>query len=308
MRESERATASTAADTTSTAETADHHTAHEEPDRSPVAVARRLLDATRRSGAADGATGTSGDGAADTSGDGAADTSGDGAADTSADEAVIDGAGVDEALAELAALSSTALAPVREDRATALAFWLTLYNAGTQVLLAREPERYESRLRGVRFFGYEWLEIDGEWLSLDDIEHGILRGSQSKYGLGYLPRLPVVSVDAFERRYRLASVDPRIHFALNCGAASCPPIRYYDPGEIDTQLDLATAGYLDATVEYDPDAGVVTVPAPFRWYPGDFADPVAFLQRYDAVPADAEPRLQYESWDWSRAPGKFASE
>lgn len=283
MRETEGSTGSTTSDTTSAAEvddrettheTGDHDTPndtpHENADQSPVAVARRLLDATRRSGAADVTT--------------------------------------DEALAELAALSSTALAPVREDRATALAFWLTLYNAGTQVLLAREPERYESRLRGVRFFGYEWLEIDGERLSLDDIEHGILRGSQSKYGLGYLPRLPVVSVDAFERRYRLASVDPRIHFALNCGAASCPPIRYYDPAEIDAQLDLATAGYLDATVEYDPDAGVVTVPAPFRWFPGDFDDPVVFLQRHDAVSADAEPRLRYASWDWSRAPGEFASE
>ncbi|WP_435064620.1 DUF547 domain-containing protein [Halobaculum sp. EA56] len=216
------------------------------------------------------------------------------------------GEGVDDALAALSSLRESALAPVREDRAAALAFWCNLYNAGTQVLLDRHPERYESPLRLVRFFGTDCVAVAGTPLSLDDIEHGILRGSRSKYGLGYLPRLPVVSVGAFERRYRLSEPDPRVHFALNCGAASCPAIRYYERDRIDEQLDLATEAYLDATVEYDPGAGVVRVPRVIRWYAGDFDDPVAFLKRYGTVPADADPRVRYRSWDWSRAPGKFA--
>jgi len=208
-------------------------------------------------------------------------------------------------LAALAAYDDDALVPLREDRRIALAFWLNLYNAATQLLLDRRPELYESALRTVRFFRAEAVTVAGTPLSLNDIEHGILRGSQSVVGLGYLPRL---RPSAFERRYRLESVDPRIHFALNCGAASCPAIRRYEPDRVDEQLDLATRSYLESSVEYDADAGVVRVPRVFLWYRGDFGGGSGireFLAAYDAVPAGAEPRIRHRSWDWSPEPGKF---
>jgi len=203
----------------------------------------------------------------------------------------------------LAELSDDALAPVRESRETALAFWLNCYNAGTQLLLDERPGLYESPLRFVRFFRAPAIAVAGTDLSLDAIENGLLRGGRSKYGLGFLPKL---SVTAFERRYRLPDCDPRIHFALNCGAASCPAIRAYDPGEIDDQLDLTTRAYLDSTVSYD--AGVVRVPRVFLWFRGDFGGGSgieAFLRRYDAIPEGASPRIRHRSWDWSKAAGKF---
>ena len=131
------------------------------------------------------------------------------------------------------------------------------------MLLERRPETYDSPLRFVRFFRTEALAVAGTGLGLDAIEHGILRGGRSKYGLGYLPRLsrPV------ERRYRV-TCDPRIYFALNCGAASCQAIRAYDPATVDDQLDVATASYLDRAVEYDPDRDVARVPRLFLWYRG----------------------------------------
>lgn len=60
-------------------------------------------------------------------------------------------------------------------------------------------------------------------LSLDDIEHGILRcNAVQPYAL--FPRF--TSEDP--RRYlSLKKMDARIHFALNCGAKSCPPVRIY---------------------------------------------------------------------------------
>ena len=39
-------------------------------------------------------------------------------------------------------------------------------------------------------------------------------------------------------------LDPRIHFALNCGATSCPPIRVYSSANLDYQLDRAAASFL----------------------------------------------------------------
>lgn len=184
-----------------------------------------------------------------------------------------------------------------------LAFWVNVYNAVVQRALAENPDQYESRRQ---FFGKPLVTVAGESLSLDDIEHGILRGGRSKYGLGYTPRL---FSGRFERRYRLSDPDHRVHFALNCGAASCPAIRAYEASRIDDQLDLATRTYLDSTVEYDGDAGVVRVPRIFLWYRGDFGGKSgtrAFLCRYDAIPEDATPAVEYEPWDWTKAAGKFA--
>jgi hypothetical protein len=206
----------------------------------------------------------------------------------------------------LADATSADLHRVRADRRTGLAFWLNCYNAGTQLLLAERPALYESRLRFVRFFHAPALTVGGTALALDRIENGLLRGGCSKYGFGYLPKLYVTD---FERRYRLAERDPRVHFALNCGAESCPAIRAYEPDRVDEQLDLATRHYLETTVEYDPAAGTVLVPRLFLWYRGDFGGGSgirALLRSHGPLPADASPKIRHKSWDWTKAPGKFA--
>jgi len=59
----------------------------------------------------------------------------------------------DPTLTALAAADAGALEPIRTDRRRALAFWLNLYNAGTQLLLQRRAELSESPLRLVRFSG-----------------------------------------------------------------------------------------------------------------------------------------------------------
>lgn len=216
------------------------------------------------------------------------------------------GADPDPHLDRLAGLDDDALERVRTDRRAALSFWSNLYNAGTQLLLDRRPELYESPFRFVRFFRAAAVTVAGTELSLDDIENNILRAGRSKYTLGYTRKLRLGS---FSRRYRLAEPDPRIHFALNCGAASCPVIRFYEPENVDEQLDLATELYLADTVSYDPGAGVARVPRVCLWFRGDFGggDGIReFLRTYDAIPADADPKIRYRSWDWSRTGGKFA--
>ncbi|MFB6250811.1 MAG: DUF547 domain-containing protein [Halobellus sp.] len=212
----------------------------------------------------------------------------------------------DQYRSALAELTDDELRRVGADRETALAFWLNCYNAGTQLLLEERPGLYESPLRFVRFFHAPAVTVGDVSLPLDRIENGILRGGRSKYGLGYLPKLYVTS---FERRYRLDGCDPRIHFGLNCGAESCPAIRAYDPNRIDAQLDRATRHYLDSEVEYDSDAGVVSVPRVFLWFRGDFGGRSgirSFLRSSGVLPEDAQPKIRYRSWDWSKAAGKYA--
>lgn len=186
-----------------------------------------------------------------------------------------------------------------------LAFWINLYNATAQSMLAADPAVFDAK---GSFFGSRLATVAGESLSLDRIEHGMLRRSFPKWTFGYVPN-PFPS--AFERAFQVEERDPRIHFALNCGAASCPPILAYERARIESQLDLATESYLRQEVTYDAEANRVTVPRLMLWFRGDFggrAGTLAFLRQYDVIPDDASPSLSYDSYDWSLAIGRFESD
>lgn len=194
---------------------------------------------------------------------------------------------------------------------------MNIYNATTQRALADNPAQYDSRRK---FFNTPLITIAGRELSLNDIEHRILRRGYSMFTLGYLRR-PAPLRDAFSARHAPATRDPRVHFALNCGAESCPPIAAYTREEIDEQLALATQGYLDQHVEFHPDArgrfaglgtaGVVRVPRVMLWFRGDFGGRsgiLRFLRRYDCLPAGVNPRISYHEWDWAFDPANYADE
>ena len=184
-----------------------------------------------------------------------------------------------------------------------LAFWLNVYNAATGAALLADPDRFENRRR---FFGESIVTVAGTDLSLDQIEHGILRGSQWKYGLGYVPN-PFPS--AFVRRHRVADPDARVHFALNCGAASCPAVAAYDAADVDAQLDRAASSYLRSeTVVED---GTARIPRLLLWYRGDFGGRSGIhtlLREYDAIDPDSISRIRYREYDWSLALDAFRTE
>ncbi len=62
-------------------------------------------------------------------------------------------------------------------------FWINVYNAATQTTLKAAPKQYKSRNK---FFKAKLITIAGQRLSLDKVEHGILRRSKNKLSLGYL--------------------------------------------------------------------------------------------------------------------------
>ncbi|WP_440766268.1 DUF547 domain-containing protein [Natronorubrum sp. DTA7] len=195
----------------------------------------------------------------------------------------------------LATLEQAHLKRALTSREGKLAFWLNCYNAYAQLLLEADPLTLEgSLLQRWKFVSRDRIPIGGVWLSLNDIEHGLLRRSKHPWGLGYLPRL---FPSSFEREFRLSACDPRIHFAISHGAEHCPPVTVYSPTDVDAELDIAVEWFLEENVGYDPEGDVATIPRLFRRYRGDFGGArgiIEFLREYNAISAGARPSLEYE--------------
>lgn len=172
--------------------------------------------------------------------------------------------------AYLARLGEVDLARLGRDAQKALL--INAYNAFTLRLILDHYPGIES----IKDLSSPWKakrwQLAGELLSLDDIEHGLLR--------------PIYG-------------DARIHFAVNCASIGCPPLAdfaYVGP-ELDAQLDLVTRAVLNdpryARVEVD----AVRVTALMNWYGPDFGDVEAFVAKYrDDLPRDAQ--VKFLDYDW----------
>jgi len=190
---------------------------------------------------------------------------------------------------ELAALAGELhhLAPEKlGDDDERLSLWLNLYNALLLHEMALRP-RGGNLLRHRRLFSDAAYRVGAHTYTLSEIEHGVLRRNRRQpYGF----RKPFRRKDP-RLRVLPKALDPRVHFALNCGARSCPPIRPYTRGHVDQQLEAAAAAYLRAEVEVDPDEGSVALPGLMKLYRRDFGD------RRDQL-RFAAPRLTDQDRAW----------
>ena len=165
-----------------------------------------------------------------------------------------------------------------------LAYWINVYNVNT---IATILENYPvASIRDIstdpiirlNVFKKERVPADGTILSLDAIENQKIR-------------------EAFH--------DPRIHFAINCAAKSCPPIRTeaYDGAHVDAQLDDQVRRFVNANVRvtHDGDKTVVRTTKIMDWFSKDFDEwaggKLAFLRRYMKI--DGSPDFEYDDYDWA---------
>ena len=189
--------------------------------------------------------------------------------------------------------------------AARIAFWANLYNALVLHCLCLRPLR-GNLLWHLRLFDRVAYRVGGHDYPLNLIENGILRVNRRP---PFRLRRPLRPRDP--RRAAMPSrIDPRIHFALNCGARSCPPIRDYDPSALDAQLELATRTYLEAETVLEPERRRVRLPRLMRLYAADFGDRTSqleFASRYLPALADllrqseAGIRIRYSRFDWTVA-------
>lgn len=205
----------------------------------------------------------------------------------------------------LSAVSQEALLRELNNDDARKAFWINVYNAAVQGALKAAPEKYKSRNA---FFSAPLVTIAGRKLSLDKIEHGLLRRSKVKLSYGYLNKwFP----GTFEKAFRVAKLDKRLHFALNCGARSCPPIAYYTVAGINEELQAAMTGHLRAETDYDSVKNTAAVTAFMGWFRADFGGKKGIrklLHEVGAIPLAANPRIVFKKYDWGLYLDNFKEE
>lgn len=183
-----------------------------------------------------------------------------------------------------------------------ITFWVNIYNGYILYILRKNPSLYNDRRA---FFKAEQIQIGKIMLSFEDIEHGILRGSQNPYFLGYMKKwFPSKT----EKKLRVNKRDYRIHFVLNCGARSCPPVMVLQKDSLNDQLNTATRDYLQKNSRFEADNNhVITTPL-FSWFRGDFGGKKGIkkiLADHGILP-ERSVDLDYHEYDWTLDLTNFA--
>ena len=140
--------------------------------------------------------------------------------------------------AALASVAATDPASLRSDDAR-LAFALNAYNAHVLDQIASGRVRSLSTDRARDALYQRELRIAGMDLSLNELEHGVLRRQNTVDG---------ARVPAAARALRPGAVDYRIHVGLNCGAVGCPRLRprAFRAATVDAELDRAFGEFADS--------------------------------------------------------------
>jgi hypothetical protein len=185
---------------------------------------------------------------------------------------------LDSYLEGLARLSPEALGRMPRDEQ--LTFYINAYNALTlKVIIDNYPVKSIKDIPGV------WKELKfpvaGKELTLDEIEHGIVR-----------------------KKFK----EPRIHFALVCASKSCPKLRpeAYTGASLNRMLNEEARRFISdpSKVKLDKDRNTLYLSPIFKWFRGDFGDVREFVSRYLSEDAaghvrEKRPWVRYLGYDWT---------
>lgn len=162
----------------------------------------------------------------------------------------------------------------------ALGFWIDTYNALAMYLVIASGISHDldGPIERWRFFVGQLVSVGGRQMSLRALENEIIRP------LG----------------------EPRVHFALNCMARSCPPLPRtpFAGADVEAMLERETRRFLSEprNLAIDGAANTATVSAIFDFYPEDFEASGgirAFVNRYAEPPIPPDYELRYRDYDWT---------
>ena len=154
-----------------------------------------------------------------------------------------------------------------------MAYWINLYNALTiQLICVHYPVTRITDIDKGKPWDATRVTIGGKGYSLNDIENNALRP------MG----------------------DPRIHFAINCAALSCPPIwnHAWTGTNVSERLEMQAKRFINAAGYNKVTATQATLSSIFNWFGKDFGNVVDFLNKYSAVQLHKDAKIGYMEYDW----------
>jgi hypothetical protein len=166
------------------------------------------------------------------------------------------------------------------------AFYVNAYNGWTIKLILTGYPGIKSIKNLGSIFKTPWKKqiarIDGDIITLDQIEHDILR-------------------PGFK--------DPRVHFAVNCASKGCPPLRPepYRADILEQQLDEMTRAFINDSQRNRLEGKTLYVSSIFKWFSEDFHDDVVgFFLKYaqgdlkkQMEESKGDIQVKYLDYDWS---------
>ncbi|CAF0892229.1 unnamed protein product [Adineta steineri] len=164
-------------------------------------------------------------------------------------------------------------------------FFINLYNTLTIHGIATLTDLPKSVFDLNQFWKTTAYKIGLHIYSLDDIEHGILRGNKPHSNCTQRH----FTYNDPRARYSMRRCDPRIHFALNCGARSCPQISIYSSTNLEKALNMSTTSYCNSEIDLIPENAEIHLSKLFLWYKNDFGRTDAEVLRWIANYID-EPK------------------
>lgn len=176
------------------------------------------------------------------------------------------------------------LDPGELSRPEQMAYWINLYNALTvrEILDAYPLKSILDINNGKGPWKKPVVTVVKRSLSLDDIEHRLLRGLWQ---------------------------EPRIHFAVNCASVGCPDIqaKVFTGKDIDRQLQAAALNYLRSMRGVAEIDNTLVLSSLFEWYAEDFGNNERSVRSKLSSYADPQTAAMIEQWqgevgyqyDWS---------
>ncbi|WP_235295897.1 DUF547 domain-containing protein [Portibacter marinus] len=156
-----------------------------------------------------------------------------------------------------------------------LAYWINAYNAFTvKLILDHYPVQSIRDISNGEPWDKKWIELGGQTYSLNQIENEIIRPQFN---------------------------EPRIHFAVNCAAQSCPPLanKAFTADNMNSLLEKQTKSFINNDKYNKIQKKKIEVSKIFDWYGKDFDDKIAFLNKYSDTKIDADAAISYTEYDWS---------
>jgi Protein of unknown function, DUF547 len=154
-----------------------------------------------------------------------------------------------------------------------LAYWINAYNALTiKLILDNYPLPKITNLDGGKTWDVKRFTLGGKKYSLNDIENTIIRP------MG----------------------EPRIHFALNCAAKSCPPLfnEVFTAEKLNAQLEARTRKFVNNLEANNLKGNEIKISNIFNWYGKDFDNVLNFINKYAAVKVKSDVKIGFGEYDW----------